>query len=80
MYLIVILPADCASKGGTYASSADSQSYATGVTTSLNNKIFRAYGQGCYDSAWLQETAIDNAINTALLLVLLKIDSFSTIR
>lgn len=67
-------PADCASKGGTYASSADSQSYATGVTTSLNNKIFRAYGQGCYDSAWLQETAIDNAINTALSFGVAKID------
>lgn len=85
-------PTDCASKGGTYASSADVQAYnpapsyavsgfwsptvtiPSGVGTYLNNKIFRVYGQGCYDTSWLKESAMDTSINEALSFFPAKID------
>ena len=60
-------PADCASKGGFYATpETPYDSSKTIVGQVLSNKIVLARGMGCYDSAYVQEQSIDNDIAIAL--------------
>lgn len=67
-----LTPADCASKGGTYADLSNLGSRINAVSTMGN--LVTAYGSGCYDLNYIQNISADNAIAMALSFFTAKID------